>query len=68
MIPSTIDRVPQQTADHVNEQIRRQTDANIACTLTARPAAIRQRLTELEREWDIERLRETSASSATLAV
>jgi hypothetical protein len=66
MIPSTIDRVPQQTAAHVNEQIRRQTDANIARTLTAGPAAIRQRLTELEREWDIERLLETDASSAIL--
>jgi hypothetical protein len=66
MIPSTTDRVPRQTAAHVNEQIRRHTDANIACTLTAGPAAIRQRLTELEREWDIERLLETNASSAIL--
>lgn len=67
MIPSTIDRVPQQTAAHVNEQIRRQTDANIARALTAGPTAIRQRLAELEREWDIERLLETNASSAILA-
>lgn len=67
MIPSTIDRVPQQTAPHVNEQIRRQTDANIARALTAGPAAIRQRLTELEQEWDIERLLEANASSAVLA-
>ena len=66
MIPSTIDRVPQQTAAHVNEQIRRQTDANIARTLTAGPAAIRQRLAELEREWDIDRLLEPNASSAIL--
>ena len=66
MIPSTIDRVPQQTAAHINEQIRRQTDANIARTLTAGPAAIRQRLDELDREWDIERLLETNASSAIL--
>src|SRR5690606_15616142 len=67
MIPSTIDRVPQQTAPHVNEQIRRQADANIARALTAGPAAIRQRLTELEQEWDIERLLEANASSAVLA-
>lgn len=67
MIPSTIDRVPRQTAPHVNDQIRRQTDANIARTLTAGPAAIRQRLAELDREWDIERLLETNASSAILA-
>ncbi|MBA4105324.1 MAG: hypothetical protein C0485_06165 [Pirellula sp.] len=67
MIPSTIDRVPQQTAAHVNEQIRRQTDANIARALTTGPTAIRQRLAELEREWDIERLLETNASSAILA-
>lgn len=67
MIPSTIERVPQQTAAHVNAQIRRQTDANIARVLTAGPTAIRQRLAELEREWDIERLLETNASSAILA-
>jgi hypothetical protein len=66
MIPSTVDRVPQQTAAHINEQIRRQTDANIARTLTAGPTAIRQRLDELDREWDIERLLETNASSAIL--
>lgn len=66
MIPSTVDRVPQQTADHVNEQIRRQTDASIARTLTAGPGAIRERLVELDHEWDIERLLETNASTAIL--
>jgi hypothetical protein len=66
MIPSTVDRVPQQTAAHVNEQIRRQTDASIARTMTAGPAAIRERLAELDREWDIERLLETNASTAIL--
>lgn len=66
MIPSTVDRVPQQTADHVNEQIRRQTDASIARTLTAGPVAIRERLVELDHEWDIERLLETNASTAIL--
>ncbi|WP_428306583.1 hypothetical protein [Lacipirellula sp.] len=66
MIPSTVDRVPQQTAAHVNEQIRRQTDASIARTMTAGPAAIRERLVELDREWDIERLLEANASTAIL--
>ena len=66
MIPSTIERVPLNTADHVNEQIRRQTDENLARVLAAGPMAIRQRLAELEREWDIERVLETNASSAIL--
>ena len=66
MIPSTVDRVAQQTADHVNEQIRRQTDASIARTMTAGPTAIRERLVELDHEWDIERLLETNASTAIL--
>jgi hypothetical protein len=66
MIPATVDRVPRQTAPHVNEQIRRQTDASVARTLSAGPAAIRQRLIELDHEWDIERLLETNASTAIL--
>ncbi|MBL9162106.1 MAG: DUF2892 domain-containing protein [Planctomycetaceae bacterium] len=66
MIPSTIERVPRQTAAHVNEQIRRATDVSIARALHAGPTAIRQRLGELDREWDIERLLETNASTAIL--
>ena len=66
MIPSTTERVPQQTADHVNEQIRRQTEANVARVTAAGPDAIDQRISELDREWDIERTLEANAATAVL--
>lgn len=66
MIPSTIDRVPQHTADHVNARIRRQTEENIAKNAAAGPHAIEQRLAELAREWNIERTLEANALVASL--
>ena len=65
MIPSTTRRVPEHTADHVNQQIREQTRANVARCAQAGPAAIDRRLRELDHEWDIERTLE--ANAATLA-
>ena len=65
MIPSTTQRVPQSTAERVNEKIRRQTEANVTVYGAAGPEAIDRRLAELEREWDVERTLETNA--ATLA-
>ena len=66
MIPSTIERVPEHTAKHVNERIRHRTEQNIAKYAAAGPQAIEQRLTELAREWDIERTLEANASIACL--
>lgn len=65
MIPTTSERVPEHTADSVNEKIRRQTEANVARFSAADPIAITSRLAELDREWDIERTLE--ANAATLA-
>jgi len=50
MIPSTAQRVPENTARHVNEEIRRRTDQNIARCAAAGPEAIDRRLVELDRE------------------
>lgn len=66
MIPSTVQRVPQHTAEYVNEQIRRQTEANVARYATAGREAIDRRLAELDREWDIERTLEANAATAVL--
>lgn len=63
MIPSTVERVPRQTAEHVNEQIRQQTEENVRYYAAAGPAAIRHRLEELDHEWDIERTLEANAAS-----
>ena len=66
MIPSTVARVPLHTAEHVNEQIRRQTEQSIARCAQAGPAAIGRRLAELDREWDVERTLEANAATASL--
>ena len=66
MIPSTVERVPQHTAEHVNEQIRRQTEERVARCAAAGRQAIDRRLAELDREWDIERTLEVNAATASL--
>lgn len=65
MLPATVARVPDHTADHVNNQIRRQMQERVAYLADAGPGAIAHRLNELDREWDIERTLE--ANAATLA-
>ena len=65
MIPTTSGRVPEHTADHVNQQIREQTRRNVERVAAQGPAAIDRRLRELDAEWDIERTLE--ANAATLA-
>ena len=66
MLPSTADRVPLHTAPAINARIARQTDDNIARYRAAGPQSIQQRLSELDREWDIERAIEANASSLAL--
>lgn len=65
MITSTAERVPANTAPHVNAHIRRGIDASIAY-YTEHPDEIAHRLFELDEEWDIERALETMASSFSL--
>ena len=67
MIPSTIDRVPHNTAAHINERIRLETRDRVARCAAGGPRAIENRLAELEREWDVERTLEANAASASLA-
>jgi hypothetical protein len=66
MFPATTQRVALNTNDETNERIRRETDARIGWLAGAGPAAIDQRLAELEEEWDIERCLETMAPTLTL--
>ena len=66
MLAPTMSRVARNTAAHINEEIRRQTEATIARVAAAGPAAIDRRLVELDEEWDIERYVETLAPSFTL--
>jgi hypothetical protein len=66
MLPSTVERVPVNTADEINEQIRRQTEENVARCAAEGSRSIARRLEELDQEWDIERTLETMAPSITL--
>jgi hypothetical protein len=66
MIPSTTERVPESTADAINDRIRRKTEANVARYARRGKEAIGQRLEELDHEWDIERTLEANAATAVL--
>jgi hypothetical protein len=64
MIPSTSQRVPEHTADHVNAAIRGQTRQNVERVVAGGPVAIGRRLRELDEEWDVERALEANAATA----
>ncbi len=66
MLPSTFERVRSNTADEINDQIRRQTKANVERIAAAGRGAITRRLRELDEEWDIERVLETMAPTISL--
>lgn len=66
MIASTVQRVPLNTPACLNERIRERTEANVAMYASRGSAAIAERLTELQQEWDVERMLETNASIACL--
>jgi hypothetical protein len=66
MLPATAERVPAHTPEAYNERIRAETEANVARTEAGGPEAIRRRLAELDREWDIERTLEANAASVAL--
>ena len=66
MLPTTVARVPNQTADHVNQRIREETEHRVSQLKEAGPAAISRRLAELDAEWDIERTLEANAATASL--
>jgi hypothetical protein len=66
MFTNNARRVSENTADWINEKIRRQTEANVGVFAAASPQMITRRLAELDREWDIERFVETMAPAITL--
>jgi len=65
-LPSTVNRVPAHTAEHVNQQIRRRTERSVAY-YRQHPQQISHRLRELDREWDIERTLEANAAMLVVA-
>lgn len=66
MLPNSVERVPVSTAESVNAAIRCQTEKNIARYQGASRSDIQARLKELDEEWDIERMLEANAATASL--
>jgi hypothetical protein len=65
VIPTTARRVPDHTADHVNQQIREHTRRNVERVAGQGVAAVDRRLRELDAEWDVERTLEANAATLT---
>lgn len=65
-LPSTVDRVPHNTADEYNQRIRADMERRVAHYGRLGAAAIDRRLTELDEEWDIERRLEANAATAVV--
>lgn len=66
LIPPTTSRVADRTDADINARIRRQTEANVAYFAKGGAQAISERLRELDREWDVERLLEANAATIAL--
>jgi hypothetical protein len=65
MLPSSVQRVPLHTDEHVNRRIAWEIDRSIE-HYAAYPEEIPRRLHELEVEWDVERVLEANASALIL--
>jgi hypothetical protein len=66
MTTSTIERVQKNTSEPVNARIQTETKNNVLRIAKEGPRAIDRRLSELDREWDIERMLEANAATAIL--
>lgn len=62
-----LDRVRANTSDEINARLDREMRARLDYYKTADNWEIEQRIEELEREWDIERVLEANAASLALA-
>jgi len=63
VIPSTVERVPENTNEEVQNRIDRQTLANLEYYKGRSADEIEKRLEELDREWSIERTLEANAGA-----
>ena len=66
MFPSMVERVPRTSAENLRQKIRRHTKETIVRVAAEGPVAIERRMGELDREWDIERMLEVNAATASL--
>jgi len=66
MLPNTVERVPLNTSDEINERIAREINRRVNF-YAANPIGIERRLRELDEECDIERVLEANAASVAFA-
>lgn len=66
VLPSTDDRVPLATGAAINGRIQARTLHDVSRFIGADPVFIDERITQLRREWDIERTLEANAASVSL--
>ena len=66
MLPNTVERVPLNTPEEINQRIARETNRRVHF-YAANPIGIERRLRELDEEWDIERVLEVNAASLAFA-
>jgi hypothetical protein len=66
LINSDVDHVRESTSESVNEQLDREMRYRVRYYAECGEEEISQKIDELEREWDIERVLETNASALAL--
>lgn len=66
-LPSTQTKVTEATPDYINQQIERETEARINHFKREKPEAIKERIAELEREWDTEKVLKITLAGLALS-
>lgn len=66
MLPPTVDKAARRTCPMVNRKIRDRTSARLNFYQGCGEQTLTKRVTELNREWDTERVLETNAASFVL--
>ena len=66
VLPATDDRVPRATRASVNDRIQARTLHDVSRFIGADPVFIDERISQLQREWDIERTLEAAAVAGFL--
>ena len=66
LLPNTDERVPRATRTSVNDRIQARTLHDVSRFIGADPVFIDERISQLQREWDIERTLEANAASVSL--
>ena len=65
-LPSTQTKLNKATPDHINQKIEREIEARINTFKRQEPEAVKKRISELEREWDTERVLKVNMASLAL--